>query len=218
MPHPDRRAVVLSLASLAACAPQPSDASSEPPVVALLGDSITAGYGLSSEQALPRELERALARSGVAARVIGAGVSGDTTSGGLARVDQVIARKPDVCVVALGANDLLQGRRPSQVRANLDAIVARLQRAEVKVVLAGMLAPAFVDLLEPGYSEAYNGAFSEVARERRVVFHPFLLEGVALNPRLNQPDRIHPNAEGVKIIAARLAPAVTRAIRAARAI
>lgn len=201
-----RRALVLSLSAVAAsCAAEPGKAARPAPVVALLGDSITAGYGLRPSESLPTVLERRLADGGTPARVLNFGVSGDTTAGGLARVDRVIAAEPDVAVVALGANDLLQGVPPERVEANLDRIVRRLQAAEVKVVLAGLQAPPVIALIAPDWAGGYEQAYRRVARERGVVFHPSFLGEVALNPNLNQPDRIHPNASGVRIIAEGLA-------------
>ena len=179
-----------------------------PPVVTLLGDSITAGYGLPAAQALPAQLERALRALGVAATVRAAGVAGDTTAGGLRRVDSV---RPDtrVCVVALGGNDLLNFEEPARVRSNLEAIVARLKARKVRVVLAGLQAPPE---LGP-YARAYNAVFPTVARAQAVVLHPSLLAGVMLDRRYNQSDLIHPNAEGVRIIAQRLAKTVAAALK-----
>lgn len=179
--------------------------------VALLGDSITSGYGLPASQALPARLQAELTRLGAPARVIAAGLAGDTTSGGARRVDRAVPQGADVCVVALGGNDLLIGEDPARVRANLDRIVSRLQARGVTVVLAGVKVPA---LLGGAYAQAFNGAFSGVARARRVIFLPDLLEGVALNAALNQRDGIHPNARGVEVIARRLAPLVAKGLGA----
>jgi len=179
------------------------------PVVTLLGDSITAGYGLPASQALPAQLERELRALGVAAKVRAAGVSGDTTAGGLRRVEQVRA-DTDVCVVALGGNDLLNFEEPARVRANLEGIVSRLKARKVKVVLAGLQAPPE---LGP-YARAYNAVFPTVARAQAVALHPSLLAGVMLDRRYNQSDLIHPNAAGVRIIARRLAPTVAAALKA----
>lgn len=179
--------------------------------VALLGDSIASGYGLPPSQALPARLEAELARIGAPARVIGAGRSGDTTAGGAARVDRAVPRDVDVCVVALGGNDLLTGADPARVQSNLDRIVSRLKTRGVKVVLAGVQVPP---LLGGTYARGFNGAFANVARSHRLLFLPDMLSGVALNPNLNQPDGIHPNAQGVVVIARRLAPLVARSLSA----
>jgi acyl-CoA thioesterase-1 len=182
-------------------------------VVTLLGDSITAGYGLPAAQALPAQLQAALARLGAAATVRGAGVSGDTTAGGLARVDFSVQPDTDLCIVALGANDLLQGLEPSRTQSNLDRIVARLQARRIAVVLAGISAPT---VLGRSYARDFDAVFPAVARRRKAVLYPDLLAGVARIPRLNQRDGIHPNAQGVRIIAERLAPVVARALATRR--
>jgi acyl-CoA thioesterase-1 len=180
------------------------------PRVAILGDSITAGYGLPAPQALPARLQAELARLGDPVRVIAAGVSGDTTAGGVRRVDRATPAGVRVCVVALGGNDLLNGEDPARVRANLARIVRRLQARGVTVVLAGLRVPP---LLDGGYARAFDAAFEAVARTTGVIFLPDMLAGVALNPALNQRDGIHPNAAGVQVIARRLAPLVARALR-----
>jgi len=182
-------------------------------VVTLLGDSITAGYGLPAAAALPATLQAALARIGTPAMVRGAGVSGDTSAGGLARLDFSVQADTDVCVIALGGNDLLQGLDPRTTRANLTRIVRRLKARRIAVVVAGIAAPAAIGA---AYARDFNAVFGAVARAERVALYPDLLAGVAGRPALNQRDGIHPNAAGVVIIAARLAPAVARALRGRR--
>jgi acyl-CoA thioesterase-1 len=177
----------------------------------VLGDSITAGLGLRAADALPAQLGAALARLGVMAQVRGAGVSGDTTADGLARVDFSVQADTDVCLVALGGNDLLQGRDPDAVRADLTAIVRRLKARRIGVVLAGLRAPP---ARSASYAKTFDAVFPAVARTERVALYPFLLDGVALDPRLNQKDAIHPNPAGVRIIAQRLAPALAKALKA----
>ena len=184
-------------------------AAGAPVQVAILGDSITAGYGLPRRQALPAQLEAELARLGRAAKVRAEGVNGDTTAGGLRRVDRVARGGADVCVVALGGNDLLLGADPARVEANLDAIVRRLKAQGVTVVLAGVQVP---DILAGAWGRSFNGAFRRVAQRHGVSLIPDMLAGVALNPGLNQNDGIHPNAAGVRVIARRLAPFVARAL------
>jgi acyl-CoA thioesterase-1 len=179
--------------------------------VTLLGDSITSGYGLPASQALPARLQAELARIGAPARVIGAGRSGETTAGGAARLDRAVPKGVDLCVVALGGNDLLNGADPGQVQANLDRIVGRLKARGVRVVLAGVQVPP---ILGGSYARAFNGAFARVAKTYGVLFLPDMLSGIALNPALNQPDGIHPNAQGVAVIARRLAPLVARGLAA----
>lgn len=203
------RRAVLAAATGVAAAPWAAKAA---PLrrVAILGDSIAAGYGLPEDQALPARLESELARLGFAARITLVAVVGDTTAGGLARVDRAIRTRADVCVVALGGNDLLVGADPAAVRRNLEGIVGRLKARGMTVVLAGLQVPA---LLRGSYATAFDDAFASVARSQRVLFLPNLLEGVALNPRLNQRDGVHPNAAGVALIARRLAPVVARGLQ-----
>jgi acyl-CoA thioesterase-1 len=181
----------------------------EQAIVTVLGDSITAGLGLPSAQALPIQLEAALTRAGLNTRVRAAGVSGDTTAGGLARVDFSVQDDTEVAVVALGGNDLLQGVDPARVRANLDAIITRLKARGITVVLAGMRGPPQFGT----YTAAFDRVFPELASKHGVLLYPFLLEGVALVERYNQADGIHPNAEGARLIAEGLAPVVAAAIR-----
>jgi acyl-CoA thioesterase-1 len=172
-------------------------------VIAVLGDSLTAGLGVAAEEAFPALLEARLRREGYDYRVVNAGVSGDTTAGGLRRVDWVLRAKPDVVVVALGANDGLRGQPPAAMRDNLAAIIARLRASGAQVLLAGMLMP-------PNYGGEYTREFAavypEVARRTRVPLMPFLLDGVAAEPRALQPDGLHPNAAGHQIIAEKLWP------------
>jgi acyl-CoA thioesterase-1 len=207
-PHPvlTRRALVAAAVAL----PAVRALAAPRPVVTILGDSITAGLGLPAAQALPAQLEAALARIGVPALVRGAGVSGDTTASGLARVDFSVQSDTRVCLVALGGNDLLQGQDPATMRANLTAIVRKLKARRIAVVLAGMIAPPAIGA---GYARDYSAVFPAVARSQGVILYPNLLAGVGQNPRLNQRDGIHPNAAGVLIIAAGLAPVVARALR-----
>lgn len=191
----------------------PAFAAAKPRIVTLLGDSITAGYGLAARDALPARLEAALGRLAPGVRVRGAGVSGDTSAGGAARVDFSVQKDTAVCVVALGGNDLLQGLDPKQTRANLDRIIRRLQARGITVVLAGLSAPTAIGR---NYAREFGAVFPTLARQRGVPLYPNLLAGVAGDPRLNQRDGIHPNAAGVRIIAERLAPVVARALAKAR--
>ncbi len=172
----------------------------------MLGDSITAGYGLARSEAPPARLQALLRERGRHVRVIDAGVSGDTTAGGRARLDWALADRPHAAIVALGGNDALRGLTPQQMRANLADILDRLARRGIPALLAGMIAPPN---LGRDYGEEFRAVFAELARDRpEVVFYPFLLDGVAGEPRLNQPDRIHPTAEGAEIIARRMLPMV----------
>ena len=200
-----RRALIAGLAAVAA---SPAFAARPAPVVTILGDSITAGLGLPAAQALPAQLGLALTKLGAPATVRGAGVSGDTTADGLARLDFSVQPDTTVCVVALGGNDLLQGLDPKSVRANLDAIVRRLKARRIGVVLAGIAAPRAVGA---AYATEFGAAFASVAHGEGVALYPDLLAGVG--PALRQGDGIHPNAAGVKVIVASLAPVVARALR-----
>ncbi|QUD86404.1 arylesterase [Phenylobacterium montanum] len=207
-----RREGLIGLAA-ALAAGSGARAAGSAPVVTILGDSITAGLGLPAADALPAQLSAALARIGSPAQVRGAAVSGDTTADALARVDFSVQGDTRLCLVALGGNDLLQGVEPRAVAANLTAIVRRLKARRIAVVLAGMRAPAGIG---SAYAREFNAIYAQVAKAEAVRFYPFLLEGVAADPRLNQADSIHPNAAGVKIIAWKLAPVLARALKAGR--
>jgi acyl-CoA thioesterase-1 len=170
----------------------------------MLGDSITAGYGLPREQALPARIQERLRERGRAVRVIDAGVSGDTSAGGRARLAWALADRPHAVIVALGGNDALRGLTPAQMRANLSAILRTLAERGIPALLAGMLAPPN---LGREYGAEFAAVFEELSRENPdLVFYPFLLDGVAGDPALNQPDRIHPTAEGADRIAQRMLP------------
>lgn len=179
------------------------------PIITMLGDSITAGYGLPSTAALPAQLQSALTRIGRPALVRGAGVSGDTTAGGLARVDFSVQSDTQLCIVALGGNDLLRGLEPAQTRSNLTQIVKKLQRRNIRVLIAGLRAPTVIGA---GFARDFDHVFPNVARATGADLYPDLLAGVAGLPALNQSDGIHPNARGVATIVARLAPAVARSL------
>jgi acyl-CoA thioesterase-1 len=176
---------------------------SEPPTLVAFGDSLTAGWGLSIDDAYPARLERRLREQGFTYRVVNAGVSGDTTAGGLRRVDWVLKARPRVVILALGANDGLRGLPLERTRENLAEIIERLQSGGATVVLAGMRVP-------PNYGDDYAAAFAAVypdlARRYGLPLIPFFLDGVAANPALNQSDGIHPNAEGYQVIVDRIWP------------
>jgi acyl-CoA thioesterase-1 len=180
----------------------------------ILGDSITAGYGLPEAEAWPVRLEAALKAAGQDTRVIAAGVSGDTTAGGRARLDWALADTPDAVIVALGGNDGLRGLPPATTEANLDDILTRLKAKGLPVLLAGMLAPPN---LGTDYGRDFAATFQNLARKHpEVVFYPFLLDGVAGDAALNQPDRIHPNPQGVAVMIGRMMPAVKELLIKAR--
>jgi len=176
------------------------------PRLLALGDSLTAGYGLPAGQGFVPQLERALVAAGRPARVLDAGVSGDTTAGGLARLEWALAEKPDAVIVALGGNDGLRGLPPATTRASLAAIMDRLAARGLPVLLVGMLAPPN---LGTEYGREFAATFAELAAARpEAGFFPFFLDGVAAETALNQPDGIHPNAAGVGVIVARMLPSV----------
>jgi acyl-CoA thioesterase-1 len=207
-----RRHLLLLSALFVVASPALAAAPGRARIVTVLGDSITAGLGLPAAQALPARLEDELTRLGAPARVRGAGVSGDTSAGGLARVDFSVQGDSDVCVVALGGNDLLQGLDPKVLRGNLDRIIARLQARHIGVVLAGLKPPS---ALGPGYAREFAAVFPALARAHGVPLYPDLMSGIG--PVLRQRDGLHPNAQGAARIARGLAPVVVRSLATRRA-
>ena len=203
-----RAAIVNGLAVLTLLA-APADAQKRARLL-VLGDSLTAGYGLPKNRAFPARLEAALRESGLEATVIDAGVSGDTSAGGLARLDWAIGDPPpDFAIVELGANDGLRGLPPKAMEANLDAILSRLNARRVRVLLAGMRAPRN---LGREYAEEFDGVFARLAQKHGAVLYPFFLDGVATDPAFNQGDGIHPNAAGVDLIVRNILPYVKQLI------
>ncbi|HEV8142527.1 MAG TPA: arylesterase [Methylomirabilota bacterium] len=172
-------------------------------VIVAFGDSLTAGLGLSPEEAYPALLEARLAHEGYDYRVVNAGVSGDTSAGGLRRIDWALKLGPEIVIVALGANDGLRGLPPTAMRDNLLAIVQRARNAGARVLLAGMQLPPNYGT---SYARSFEKVFADVAQTARVPLIPFLLEGVGGEARLNLPDGIHPNAEGQRRIAEHVWP------------
>lgn len=172
----------------------------------MLGDSITAGYGLARGEGPPARIEALLRERGRNVRVLDAGVSGDTTAGGRSRLEWALADRPQAAIVALGGNDALRGLTPAQMRSNLTAILDGLAARNIPTLLAGMMAPPN---LGAEYGREFTAVFTDLAAARpEVVFYPFLLEGVAGDPALNQADRIHPNPQGARILAERMLPAI----------
>ncbi len=176
----------------------------------VLGDSLGAGYGLPAAQGFTARLEAALRRRGHDIKVMNGSISGDTTAGGRARLGWALSSKPDYVIVELGGNDGLRGLDPAETRANLKAILARLREKKIPVLLAGMKAPRN---LGPEYEQAFNDAYPALAKRYGALLYPFFLDGVALDPKLNQPDLIHPNARGVAVIVQRILPFVERLMR-----
>ena len=179
----------------------------------ILGDSLTAGYGLAASEAFPVQLEKALRQGGYNVTVINAGVSGDTSAGGLARLGWALADAPQLVIVELGGNDALRGLPPEMTFNNLDAILERLKIAGVHVILAGMKAPRN---LGEDYTVAFDQIYPQLASKHNVHFYPFFLDGVALDPVFNQADGIHPNAAGVGVIVERILPVVVEAMESKR--
>ena len=182
-------------------------------LVVAFGDSLYAGYNLDQGKGLAPVLERALGARGVKARVINAGVSGDTSAAGLARLAFTLdglPRKPDLMLLGLGGNDMLRGLSPTETRANLDAILAETQKRGIKVVLTGMLASPNMG---PDYAAAFNPIYPELARKYGAGLYPFMLDGVIGQRGLLLPDGIHPNDRGVTVIVGKLAPLVADALR-----
>jgi len=182
-------------------------------VIVAFGNSLVAGYQLAPGDSFPAQLQDALREDGVNARVINAGVSGDTTADALARLDWALPSEADAVIVELGANDALRGFDLGETREALDEIVAKLKNRNLPVLLAGMEAPRNYG---EDYSQQFRAMFAELAEKHDVLFYPFFLEGVAMNPELNQPDGIHPTAEGVAVIVENIMPKVQQLIAQAR--
>jgi acyl-CoA thioesterase-1 len=189
-------------------------AADRPVKIVVLGDSLTSGLGLPGGQAFPVKLGRALKAKGIAADIVDAGVSGDTTSNGLARLDWSVPEGTDAVIVELGANDALRGVNPKVTRSALDAIVGRLKTRGAEVLVAGMVAPPN---LGAEYVRAFNPIFPEIAAAHGALYYPFFLEGVATQAKFNQRDGLHPNAAGVDVIVAGILPKVEELVTKVRA-
>jgi len=209
------RVILLILAALVCGLPGTSLRAAEMPLtIVALGDSLTAGYLLGPGEGFASQLRNALAASGHKDVVIvDAGVSGDTSSGGLARLDWAVGPKAGAVILELGANDALRGIDPQITRANLQAIIARLKARGLPVLLAGMRAPPNMGAQ---YAAAFDGIYPELAAANGLIFYPFFLDGVAAQPGLVLQDGMHPNAEGVALVVARILPKVEELIGAAR--
>lgn len=191
----------------------PAQAIGGPIEIVAFGDSLSAGYGVGPGEAFPDQLQAALKAAGYDAVVANAGVSGDTTTGGLARLDWSVPDTADLVIVELGANDALRGIAPEITEKNLDAILARLKERGIPTLLAGMIAPPNMG---PDYADGFNPLYERLAAKHGVPLYPFFLEGVAAQAALNQADYMHPNAEGVKIVVERILPVVTKALDATK--
>jgi acyl-CoA thioesterase I len=194
-------------------APETSPGAAAPsstlPLVAFLGDSLTAGLGLSAEQSYPALLETRMREAGEPIRVLNAGVSGDTTAGGVRRLSWILAQHPAVVVVGLGANDALRAQPVAEIEANLRQLIAGVRAAGARPVLLGMKIPPNYG---PDYSEAFAAVYPKLAHELAVPLVPFLLEGVGGDAALNQADGIHPTAEGQRIVASNVLPVLRQVV------
>ena len=187
---------------------------SQPLRIVVLGDSLVAGFGIKPSDAFPAQLERALKERGHDVEVINAGVSGDTTAGGLDRVGWAVPERTGAVILELGANDALRGLDPRRAKSNLDRIITTLKAGGAEVLLAGMLAPR--NLGEP-YTRAFDAIYPELAAKHGLLLYPFFLDGVALNAKLNLDDGLHPNSRGVAEITKKILPSVEQLIERARA-
>lgn len=195
----------LPLLALAVAVLAAGPARAQPVTIVALGDSLTAGYGLPEPDAFPVVLERALKARGHDVVIVNAGVSGDTTAGGLARLDWVLADRPAIVLLALGANDGLRGIDPRTTRANLDAILDRLGKEKVRTLVLGMYAPPN---LGRTYGDAFNSIYPDLAAKHGADLMPFMLQDVATVASLNQGDGIHPNRAGVDVVVRNVLPYV----------
>lgn len=184
-----------------------------PVKILMLGTSLTQGLGLPPGTEIPAVLQARLKATGIDATVINAGVSGETSAAGLSRLDWSLADKPNAVIVEFGSNDALRGISPAQTEQNLSAILARLKEKHIPVLLLGMMGPRN---LGPEYARAFDAIYPKLARRYSVPLYPFVLEGVALNPKLNQADGMHPNPAGARFIADRLLPDVKKLVAQAR--
>ena len=173
------------------------------------GDSLTAGLGLPASEAFPAQLQARLKSEGVDVKIVNEGVSGDTTTDGLARLDWALADKPDYVILALGANDMLRGIDPKIVRANLDQMIEKIQASGAKILLLGMRSSPDWG---PQYEREFDAIYPDLAKAHDVPLYPFFLEGVAMNPALNQHDGLHPNQRGVALMVDHIAPLVAKLV------
>ena len=205
-PLADKDAQVANLA-------QPAVPAADERLVVAFGDSLYAGYNLDQDKGLAPVLEAALKARGVKARVVNAGVSGDTTAAGLARLAFTLdglPRRPDLILVGLGGNDMLRGLSPAETRNNLDSILVELKKRDIPILLTGMLASPNMG---PDYAAAFNPIFPDLARRYDATLYPFMLDGVIGDRALQLPDGIHPNDKGVDVIVGKLAPVVAGALK-----
>lgn len=205
-----RLAALLAITVLFAAVAFAAPAGKEPKIL-LFGDSLIAGLGLPPDKAFPAKLDTKLRSMGINAKIINGGVSGDTTQGGVSRLDWALTQnKPDLVVVEFGANDGFRSIDPRVIRINLDLMIQKAKAAGAKVLLAGMLAPKnWTD----AYERDFNAVYPDLARTHGITLYPFFLEGVAMQPQLNQADGYHPNERGVDVIADRITPYIVRLLQ-----
>lgn len=202
--------LMLAASTMAVSGPVAAQNSPALKIVAF-GDSLTAGYGLPAQDAFPAKLQAALKAKGHNVEIENAGVSGDTASGGLARLDWSIPDGTDAVIVELGANDMLRGIDPAVTEANLDKIVTRLKQRGIRVLLVGMLAQP---TLGNDYRKAFDAVYPRLAAKHELPLYPFFLDGVAADPKLNQGDGIHPTAEGIAVMVRGILPQVRALVEA----
>jgi len=204
----------LLLAALVTISASAGAAAEDTKTIIGFGDSLMAGYGLNQSDSFTVQLEARLKAQGLNVKVVNAGVSGDTTTGGRSRLAWTIngqPKKPDLVILELGANDALRGLSPSLTRDNLDWMLGRLKERGIPVLLAGMMAPPNMGR---DYGAEFNAIYPDLAKKYGVAFYPFFLDGVAADPKLNQGDGMHPNPDGVKIVVGKIAPYVANALKA----
>ena len=207
-------AVTMLCAIGMALAAHSSSAAERPVNIVAFGDSLTAGYGLPANEAFPAQLQRALDSKGLTVNVVNAGVSGDTATGGLSRLDWSVPDGTDAVILELGANDALRGFDPGVTRKALDTMLRRLKERKISVLLCGMVAPPN---LGAEYGRAFNSIYPDLAAQSGAILYPFFLTGVAADPKLNQRDGLHPTAAGVAVIVDRILPQVEQLIARAKA-
>jgi acyl-CoA thioesterase-1 len=205
--------MVVAWLALAVALTGPAAGADRPVRIVALGDSLTAGLGLPANAAFPARLEKALKGKGIAVEITNAGVSGDTASGGLARLDWSVPEGTDAAIVELGANDTLRGIDPKVTRQALEEIVRRLRERGIAVLLAGMRA---APNLGPDYGRDFEAIYSDLAARNDLLLYPFFLDGVATDAKLNQRDGLHPTAAGVDAIVARILPKAEELVARAR--
>ena len=206
--------LLLSMAFAVSPACFGSAAQARPLKILAMGSSLTQGYGLPPGTEFTTQLQAALKAQGIDADIINAGVSGDTSADGLSRLDWSLADHPDAAILELGSNDMLRGTPPSETEKNLRAILSTFQKDHIPVMLTGMQAQRN---LGADYVSQFDAIYPKLAKEFPVIYYPFFLDGVALNPKLNQADGLHPNPAGVKIIVARMMPDVKKLVAEASA-